>query len=552
MLRGLLFVFLLVLLAGLPSLAWEPPTPAQVAAFRAELLRVDGLTLERFDDLYQRYYKLLQPEEPWLPHYPLESLRGDVAYQAKISQLLQSPSEHDQRLALMVVTSANDSHWNDQLLEKEETYEVTVRGLVLQTLLALKDPRTSELFDAIVRYSPHNTLLTDPLAKLDPASLRRTALARITSENADARFLAARILGSIPWSEESEQAIRQAVLIGDTKFQYCALPILVEHHIGNTRPLVEALSAEQGAREWRLALLAGSPTPEDQAYLRSLAEQAEVWDSGLVGVFLHSGRPDNARYWLTMLSSPKLPPDYTFWAFEQAVLSQDELHRDLLDALSKVQSPSLLAQLAEALRGRDDSESVSRLLQLCRHPVADVRRSAGKALEGVKSPLIAAEVGALARDPQLRTDALASMAVANDVDDLHDAYQGYLSEATTDGLWNCSAVYYLSAFPRPQDAALFRAILSGDEAVCGNEETYPQMIYAQQSAAWGLAVLGDHTVVPLIAQVLRRTDTDNYLTFLEPLAYLKSDEAKSVLETYRDVDYQPVSDFVKEQLATWP
>ena len=341
-------------------------------------------------------------------------------------------------------------------------------------------------------------------------------------------------------NEKSDRLVRNFIRDWDPETRGYAIGAAGGLGMSNLAGLLQPMIGDADLKGIVMHALANSSSPQDQALLSEMARTPENLEDAL-GAYFSSRHPEAIRVWLKMLSRENLPKDYTFFAFEQPLLMSNDVHQDVLNAVSEVKNPELLASLLRALKGREDAVSVERLVSFLRHSDSGVRYWSADALEGIRSPLLATEVPNLLGDPHLRTSALTNLAITNRIDALQKIYLPLLTDPS-EREWRRSAAEYLAVYPGTTPASVFR------EALAKEDDSF-----TKRDLVIGLAKVGEEADVELIVKALREEppDDQNAVHYLIALSTLKGDKARTILEGYLDSSNEQIRNFVRERLADW-
>ena len=552
----LLVLFVLSLVAtssgqGQSQVLSESPQ-GSYAEFVSEFRRMRDLSEEQADEFFSRYTDLLTPgsdvtqlsrslrgREPAM--YPLAPLKEEEFYEETIARLVESKNLYERIVGYAILAAAEDSSHNEKLraaLKSEE--ERTERLWAGSALLHLKDEHSSEIFDFLVKdedfSDPH---LLAMYFELDPILLQQTACEKIGSTDPRARILAVQSLVPAGLNPQTDRLVREAVASWDLPPRGYAIHTMGRLGMGELRELLEPSLSDKKLRRVALSALANSPTASDQDYLATLVESPEYFED-VLDAYFESGRPEAVRIWLDLLAQEDLPNDYVFFTFKQPLLQSDELHLDVLTALEEIQNPKMLASLVRALDGRRDQKSVQMLIGFLDHADSSLRYWAAEALKEVQSPLLVERLPALLGDPDLRTSALTALAIGNGLDNLQDIYSPLLQSEERE--WRRSAVEYLAAFPRKTEVEALRTILRRDEDS-----------FTKRDAALALAQVGEEKDVDLILSAMREEPPvdSNVATYLVALGFLKGDQARAILESYRSSPDPRIGTLVETLLNNW-
>lgn len=524
-------VFLLFLLA---CVAGAKDSAKTYESFRELFLAApNGITDAKLSDMMLDYTDFVWPR---MGVYPLEKLKSDPAYTQTIERLLTSSELSQRVLAYIVIASSNDHARVDRLWAVVHNHREG-EAWAGTALIFLQDEHTEELFDFVVRCDePEDPHLFALFLELDPVSRRACALKKITSEDPRVRRLAVGSLNETELIPESERAIREAIRSWPPEQRGYAIYMASEFGLADLRALLEPSLKLDLLRGVSLAALANSPTAEDQTYLESFIPENGEISRELLDALLGSTRVARVRRGLELIRTRTVARDFTSLP-RQPILRSDELLSAVQETIAETPNRGLVSDLARTLAGRTDDQSVELLLGLLEDKDSTIRYWAADSLKGIRDPRLAARLPALLRDPTLRTSALITLAVQNQVDGLQDVFEPMLAK-DTEREWRRVAIQYLAAFPKPAYREIFRTLLQDGEE--------------PREAARGLGNLRDASSVDLIVQALAREKYDDHaIAYLEALGAIKGDQARLILESYRKSEVDKVRLLVEKILEDW-
>lgn len=527
---------------GLPSR--HPSYGDFVQTFRKD---APGLTSKGLDKLFGAYSEFFTQaldttrlmnrlEGRSTSQYPLERLKNEPFYPALIRQLVESPRLPQRQLAYMTIGAANDTRWAAKLrsaLRREK--DKVVRLWAGLALLEMRDSDTTGLFDFLVRDEDFSDPHLLPLyLNLDRDSLRQTAYARLESPKRQARILAVQSLATTGLNPTTESKVKTAVRTWDLSLKGYAIYTMKELQMGGLSELLVPLLTDARLKGIAMEALANSPSAEDQAYVLGLPVNEESLDA-----WLSSKNPEVVRHWLRVVRTQKVPPDYKFFATENDLLRADTLLDDVRVTLRDSPNLEIRQSLSTALKGRTDAETLTLLVGLLSDPDDTVRYWAGDALQEVTSPLLAAQLPALLRNPQLRTSVLTKLALTNRLDALQDVYDPFLGLGSEQE-WRRSALEYLAVYPLPRHGAALRTILEQDEDP-----------FSRRYAALGLGTLRDDPSVESIIRAVAKEPAhdQNAVAYLIALAKIGGERANGFVKKYEKSSNPQVHELVKKLLA---
>lgn len=481
-----------------------------------------------------------------LAQYPLEQLKEESFYQSRIEKFLNSENPNHRILGYITVASANDSTFKATLRARLKTEENTGAKFWLGTaLIYLRDIHTTELFDFIVENENFSDSHLIPLfIGLDADSLRQTAYNRINSADIKAKILAIQILSATGLNIETDKLVRHAVDTWDIKIKGYAIFAIKTLKMGNLKSILEPLIKQQETRRITIEALAGSPTPEDRAFLESLVfENGEISTDVLDGLLKSSDETALGK-WLKIVREQKIPDNYIFFVFDKPLLSSDKLLPQVRETIRKTPNLKILQELPRVLKGRKDDESIDLLISLLKNENSTVRYWAGHTLQGSQSSRLVSILPELIRDTTLRTTALIDLAIENNVRNLQETLESYwVPNESKELYWRRSSIEYLAAFPLEKHKLLFQKILK-DKKV----DTF-----IKRNAAQGLAELKDMESVDLIIEVIEAEVSSDYnvITYLIALGKIKGDKAKSVIMRFINSKEEQTKKVATEIIDKW-
>ena len=256
-----------------------------------------------------------------------------------------------------------------------------------------------------------------------------------------------------------------------------------------------------------------------------------------------STNPENIKYWLEILRTKPVPPDYYFNNNKQPLLYSAEILTDLQLTLVECQNSEIIQNLVKGLKGRVDEKSITILLKLLSHSDSSVRYWTASALKGNNSLLIVNEIIKLIKSPLYRTVAFTDILINNGIDTLQPTFVSiYANNPNRD--WKRSSIEYLSTFPLDKHMDIFKAILNDKE-----EDTF-----IKRNAALGLGRLKGASSVDLIISACKEeSEASDYNAqiFLRALEMIKGDKAKDYITSFKNSKEQNVRQLVNEILNNW-
>ena len=274
-----------------------------------------------------------------------------------------------------------------------------------------------------------------------------------------------------------------------------------------------------------------------------LVNQQDTVSEDLLDGFYTSTHTEGIRYWLQILRTRPVPPDYYFNTRKQPLLFTDEILPDLQLTLMECPDANVIDNLVVGLKRRTDGKSLSILVTLLSHADSSVRYWAASALQGNNSAIIVNETIRLIKSPLYRTVALTDILLYNKIDTLQSTYES-IYWANPDLDWKRSAVEYLATFPHSRHQPIFRAILQDKE----------EDIFIIRNAALGLGRLKDKGAVELIIKVCKEESEGsdyNAQVFLSALSRIKGAKARAFIAQYKNSSEEQVQELVNEILANW-
>lgn len=515
-----------------------------------------SMTEERLNEIFSKYSEFIMPEVDTkklmaelsgqqTTYFPLQKLVNEPFYKATIKKLVESSNVFDRLFAYVTLASAGDSTYNDLLLKATKSEKL--KGAKMwsgMALLYLKDNRTSDLFDFLVANEDFGDAHMLPFyIKLDKASLKATALAKIKSNNTKARILAVQSLAMTDLTPETDAVVREAVHSWHGENKGYAIFAMKELRMGHLKAILMPFLSDKSLRSISLAALTNSSTPEDQAYVVSLANNANPVPEDVLDALLESKDINMVKAWLSVVKDKKLAPNYSFFINDQPLLSSDALLPDVRDTLSKSTNAEVRHSLPRALEDREDPDSIKLLIALLSDADKTTRYWAAASLKDRVCPELAAVLPSLIADKNLRTVALTDLAIANKVDNLQDVYENILldkGEDTSD--WQRSCADYLAAFPKEKNREYFRSILESR-----------QDFAIKRSAALGLGELRDASSLDLIIASMKEEPPHdlNAMPYLVALSKIKGDRAKEIISSYSNSSSDQVRELAADLLRNW-
>ncbi len=514
----------------------------------------DDFTDDELNRLFSEYPSLLTPHSQTtqlsgklrgveITDYPLEGLKGKAVYEENIGFLFHSENPSHRILSYLLLSSARDSRYSSELLDRIKTEERRGNRIWAgMALLHLRDTHTDELFDFLVETETlHNTQMLPLFISLDRAHIRETAIKKINSEKRKARILAASILGSTGYTREGEASLKKALDEWPLKMKGYAIYPLQAMGAGDLLNHLKPLLNEPECRKVSLSALAASPSEEDNLFVYSLIPEEGPVSEELLGILLKSGKKEALRRWLSLMQEKRFPPGYYFSLPSEHLLRSDQLKDEVIITLKSLENPKIISHLLEALEEKKDEESANLLAEFLYHPDSGVRYWAAKALSGNQAVDLENHLETCIKDPDLRTVALTDLILDHQIDDLQDVYEGILADADVSRDWKRSSLEYLSRYPEEQHGEIFKDILRQRK-----EDTF-----VKRYAALGLGRLQEAEALPLILAGMQQEgqqDDLNVGTYLVALSYLQTEEAQVHIEKYLSSDEKSIRELAKTLL----
>lgn len=511
---------------------------------------------EQLNQMFRTYSNLLTPHSDItqltagikgesIQEYPLNQFKNDKLYKKNINKLFDSDNSYQRILAYLVIAGSGDKSFEEGLLKKIE--KETNKGNLIwsgMALLYLNTEHTTLLFDFLVKNESFGDAHMLPLYfKLNSDSLQSTAYQRIQSENIKAKILAAQILSATGKNEKTEKLLLEAVKTWDYNIKGYAIYSVKVLKIGNLLESFQPLLDSTQTRPIAIEALANSPTKEDVEYLKKLAIKQDTVSEDLLDGLYKSTNPENIKYWLEILRTKPVPPDYYFNNNKQPLLYSAEILTDLQLTLVECQNSEIIQNLVKGLKGRVDEKSITILLKLLSHSDSSVRYWTASALKGNNSLLIVNEIIKLIKSPLYRTVAFTDILINNGIDTLQPTFVSiYANNPNRD--WKRSSIEYLSTFPLDKHMDIFKAILNDKE-----EDTF-----IKRNAALGLGRLKGASSVDLIISACKEeSEASDYNAqiFLRALEMIKGDKAKDYITSFKNSKEQNVRQLVNEILNNW-
>jgi len=498
--------------------------------------------LSNYSHLLPTYYS--EYEDPVIgddEYQPLQDLKTKEFYPDTIKRLIESPISTSRVLAYATLAAGNDASFNEVLRKaaknERSSYARYWAGL---TLIFLKDDHVLELFDFMVE----NEDFSDPhmmafFLALDHDLLRTAAYARISSHRRKVRNLALHSLAVTKLNSKTETLVKEAFKRSvRLSVKVNALYTMKELRMGTLKDTVRFALHFKKSRPLALLALANSPTPEDQDFLNSLAK-ADPLSTEILDVYFLSTNPQNVRTWLSLVRDRQMPEDHSIFFKDQPLLCSDEFLTEVKETLRQSRNEKINEQLAAALKGRSDDDSVQLLVDLLSSPKGGVKYWAAKSLSGVKSERVRDRVSALLNS-QSRTPSLIDLAIANNVSTLHDALYDTLKEDEKG--WRRSVVEYVSQFPRPDDREFLRSMLRENNEVI-----------IRRRAARGLGRLHDESAVELVVDAMHRESPHdlNAYSYLLALGDIQGEKARMIVESFKNSDNLAIHSLCQRLLQQW-
>ena len=511
---------------------------------------------EQLNQMFRTYSNLLTPHSDItqltagikgesIQEYPLNQFKNDKLYKKNINKLFDSDNSYQRILAYLVIAGSGDKSFEEGLLKKIE--KETNKGNLIwsgMALLYLNTEHTTLLFDFLVKNESFGDAHMLPLYfKLNSDSLQSTAYQRIQSENIKAKILAAQILSATGKNEKTEKLLLEAVKTWDYNIKGYAIYSVKVLKIGNLLESFQPLLDSTQTRPIAIEALANSPTKEDVEYLKKLAIKQDTVSEDLLDGLYKSTNPENIKYWLEILRTKPVPPDYYFNNNKQPLLYSAEILTDLQLTLVECQNSEIIQNLVKGLKGRVDEKSITILLKLLSHSDSSVRYWTASALKGNNSLLIVNEIIKLIKSPLYRTVAFTDILINNGIDTLQPTFVSiYANNPNRD--WKRSSIEYLSTFPLDKHMDIFKAILNDKE-----EDTF-----IKRNAALGLGRLKGASSVDLIISACKEeSEASDYNAqiFLRALEMIKGDKAKDYITSFKNSKEQNVRQLINEILNNW-
>ncbi len=478
--------------------------------------------------------------------FPLKKFVTEPFYESSIKKFLHSENPNERILSYITLGSANDTRFNDILRErlKSEKNEGN-KFWACVALLYMGDTHTTELFDFLVENADFDDAHLIPLfCSLDKDSLRKTAYSRIKSDKNTAKILAVHTLSITGLTPETESLVKEAVETWETEIKGYAIYTMRALKMGHLKAILAPLLEHQETRAISLEALANSPTPEDREFLLSLHSNKDEIPGDILDAYFESQSPEMVGRWLLLVREHMIPDDYVFFVFKQPLLASDTLLDQVHETIRKTKNVKVLQELPRALTGRQDKESIDLLINLLSHPVSTVRYWAAKALKNNSSPQLVAALSALTKNSELRTVALTDLLISNRIDNLQGVFEEFWEPSReTSQDWRRSSIQYLSTFPKPKHAELFKTIIQDK-----NEDTF-----VKRSACLGLGRLQDASAIELIIIAMQEEAHSDYnvMTYLVALGQIKGEKARQVIESYKGSPEEQIRNLSQELLNKW-
>lgn len=516
-----------------------------------------GLSEEKLNNIFGNYTTIVFPEfsssklmnelkGQKVVKFPLEKLVTEPFYESSIKKFLHSENPNERILSYITLGSANDNRFNDILrsrLKSEKNAGSKLWACV--ALLYMGDNHTTELFDFLVENENFGDAHLIPLFfNLDKYSLRKTAYSRIKSDKKEAKILAVQTLSITGLTPETESLVKEAVETWEIEIKGYAICTMRALKMGHLKDTLAPLLEHQETRVISLEALANSPTPEDREFLFSLNSNKDKIPEDILDAYFKSQNPEMVERWLLLVRDHMIPDDYVFFVFKQPLLSSDTLLDHVLETIRKTKNVIVLQELPRALTGRQDKESIDLLISLLSHPDSTVRYWVASSLKNNSSPQLVASLPALIKNPELRTVALTDLLLSNKIDNLQGVFEEFWEpNRETSQDWRRSSIQYLSTYPKPKHAELFKTIIQDK-----NEDTF-----VKRSACIGLGKLQDASAIDLIINAMQEEAHSDYnvMTYLVVLGEIKGEKARQVIESYKDSSEEQVRNLSHKLLNKW-
>ena len=512
---------------------------------------------KKIDYLFSKYSTLLTPQSGTtqlmsglkgenLTQFPLNDFKNENLYKDNIDKLLNSENSYQRLFSYLVIGASNDLTKELTLLQRL-TSEKEKGNLIWcgMALLNLNTKHTTDMFDFLVANENFGDSHMLPLyMQLNKDSLRETSYKRYKSENLKAKILAIQTLSQTGKNPVTEQVVLDAVKNWDFDIKGYAIYSVKELQIGNLLQTFKPLLENDKTKKIALEALANSPTKEDKDYLLNLANQKDSISDDLLDCFYNSKNIESLKIWLQLLVSKKVSKDYYFSVPNNKIIYSAELLQDIQNTIKQTKNEKVLEELPRALQGRIDEESTNILINLLKHKNSTIRYWSADALKENKTEKLKQVLPSLIKDEQNRTNALVSLLIENNINNLNSTFEKIYKESGNDLDWERSTIEYLSNFPLDKHKEIFKSILKKKDADFSEKN----------NAALGLGRLKDLSSVGLLikeCEEARKVSDFNVRTYLVALGMIKGDNAKKEVESFLKSEEQVVSDLAKEIIAKW-
>lgn len=512
---------------------------------------------KQLNDLFSKYSYFLTPQSDItrltanlkgenLKSFPLNDFKNDDLYKDNIDIMLNSNNSFQRLFSYLIVGASNDLTKEEILLKKLK--EEKEKGNLIwcgMSLLNLKTKHTTQMFDFLVKNENFGDAHMLPLFfRLEKDSLQETAYKRYNSEDLKAKILAIQILSQTGKNPETERIVLDAVRNWDINIKGYAIFTVKELQMGDLLEDFKPILDHNKTRKIALEALANSPTKKDNEYLITLTTQNDSISDDLLDCFFESKKIENLKFWLELLKTKKVSKDYYFSVPNNRLIYSDELLSNIQNALKECKNEKIIEELVRALKGRNDIESTTILIDFLKHKNSSIRYWSGDALKGNKSPKVIALLPSLINDEQNRTVALVNLLIENNINNLQDTFDEIYKQSGDNLDWERSSIEYLTNFPLEKHKEFFKKNLI-------NKKTDFSIRY---DVALGLGRLKDESSVDLLIKVCEETRKESDLnsrTYMEALAMIKGEKAKMEIQTFLNSDEETVKELARELLKKW-
>jgi hypothetical protein len=312
------------------------------------------------------------------PYFTMERLKSEPYYKATISKLINSPNVNHRMLAYMTVASANDSSFNPIIWRAART-ETADDALfwIGTTLLYLKDPHTTDLFDFLVAHEDFGDAHMLPLyTKLDKSAIKSTAYDRINSKEPKARLLAIQTLSLTDPDPTTEKLIKSAFATTEGPTRGYLVYTMKALKIGNLKSYLQPLLTDPICGSIAFAALLESPTAEDRACAESSYSSANEVPKSALNAYLQSKNPEHVRKFLILVRDRKVPANYQASPLMYPLLCSPEMRAQLCDTISKTHNRQIVPSLMFGLPTKKDSTTLDLLRRLAVDPDPEIKKTA--------------------------------------------------------------------------------------------------------------------------------------------------------------------------------